>query len=650
METSAQTPTAKTALLALDWGAVCTWLLGFGLILYLGLAGGGYDPLVHDQVGIAIWWIGLAAVAVGAIPRQRIGPLAWCAIGLLAAFAVWTALSLTWTESDERTIAELARVLTYVGAFGLAVFARGRDGARLIVSAVAAAIVVISVVALLSRLHPAWFSSANQTAQFLEIGRERLSYPLNYWNAAAALIAIGMPLILFVATSARHTVVRAVAAATMPALMLTALFTLSRGGIAALFLTVAVFIAFTPDRLPRVLTALLAGAGGALLVALAIAREPLRHGLSTNLAHEQGDEMLVWTIVVCVVVGLLQAAISVALGRGMRPAWTRISRRNSLIALGAAVAIGLVALVAVNAPSRASNAWDEFKLAEVPGAGTERLGKATGESRYQFWSSAVREAESDPLTGTGSGTFEFWWTRDGDTGDIVRDAHSLYFQTLGELGVVGLVLLLGFALLTLVAGGRRALRADARQGPALAAALAGCVALWATAIFDWMWQVPVLPVAMLLLAAVLVTDEPEAGAANRYPFRPALRIAFAAAALIVIVAIAIPLATTSLIRQSQAEANAGNLDAALSEARSAQNVMPSAAGPRLQQALLLESAGDLPAAAAAAAAATEREATNWRPWLVRSRIEAQRGNADAAISYYERARGLNPTSSLFSQR
>ena len=39
----------------IEWNAVSTWLLGFGLVAYLGLKGkSGYDPLVHDQVGQAV--------------------------------------------------------------------------------------------------------------------------------------------------------------------------------------------------------------------------------------------------------------------------------------------------------------------------------------------------------------------------------------------------------------------------------------------------------------------------------------------------------------------------------------------------------------------------------------------------------------------
>jgi hypothetical protein len=66
----------------IEWSAVGTWALGFGLVAYLGLKGGGYDPLVHDQIGIAIWWIllgkvdgygPLAAGCAGGSGRVRVG-------------------------------------------------------------------------------------------------------------------------------------------------------------------------------------------------------------------------------------------------------------------------------------------------------------------------------------------------------------------------------------------------------------------------------------------------------------------------------------------------------------------------------------------------------------------------------------------------
>jgi hypothetical protein len=634
-----------------DWSAVAIWSLCFGLVVYLGLKGGGYDAVIHDRVGIAAWWAVLALVLAGALPRLRPSPLAWTALGLFAAFTLWTALSLTWTESTERTAADVARLAVFLGVFVLALFAGGAASARRVVSAVAAGAAVVAVVALLSRLHPAWFPEANQTAELLSNGEERLSYPLNYWNGLAALVAIGLPLLLAVATTSRSAIWRALAAAAMPAMGLTAFFTFSRAGIAAAFVALAVFLAFTSNRLPKLLTLLVAGAGSAILILAATQRDALEEGLRNATARQQGDELLWIVIGVCIVAGLLQAALSLDSLRQRRPDWTHVPRRSAGIAVAVAAATLLVGAVALDAPGRASDAWSEFKEAEEgPGSGAGRLGSAAGESRYEFWKVAEKQNAEDRLTGTGSGTFEFWWTRNSDGSGTVRDAHSLYMQTFGELGIVGVLLLAAFLLAVLIGGARNALAAGGQERSLLAAALAGCVAFCFGATFDWLWQIPVLSIALLLLAGVLVSAGSRPGEEGEpAPFALAQRLGVAAVAVVAIAAIALPLASTSLLRESEAEARSGDLDAALADARSAQNVMPGAMSPRLQRAVLLETLGDLDAAAAAAAEAADREPTNWRTWLVLSRLEARRGNTDAAVRDYRRARSLNPLSPLFER-
>lgn len=633
----------------IDWGATAVWLLCFTLVAYLGLKGGGYDPLVHDQVGIAVWWIVLVATAIGAIPRKRPGRLAWAALGFLAAFALWTALSLAWTESVEQTWADLARVTGYLGVFGFAVFAVGRLGARRLVGAIAAAIVLVSTVALLSRFHPAWFPGANQTASFLSNDRERLSYPLHYWNAVAALVAIGLPLVLQVAADARSVALRALGAAALPALVLTIFFTLSRGGMAAAAIALGVFFVFVPDRLAKLPALLVAGLGGAILILAADSRDALQHGLVNGAAHSQGDQMLLITLVVCALAGLAQAAISLGGRRLKRPAWTAPTRRQSLVAVGAAALVAIVLFAALDAPGHASNAWAEFKEKNSPGKGAARLGSAAGQNRYQLWSAAVHENATRPLAGTGSGTFQFWWAQHADVDEVVRDTHSLYMQTLGELGIVGLALLAGLIAIVLVGGARVAWLSERADRAALAAALAGCGAFFVTATFDWMWQIPVLPVSMLLLAGILVTTALPGSRAQPRGLGLPLRIGTGAVAIVAIVVIAVPLASTALVRQSESDFREGDLQGALDAARSAQNAEPGAASPRLQQALVLEAAGEFPAASEAARGATEKESTNWRNWLVLSRIEAERGRAVASVAAYRRARSLNPRASIFQQ-
>lgn len=627
-----------------DWGAVWNWLLCFGLIAFLGLEGGGFDPLVHDQVGIAVWWVVLATALAGALPRRRVSRLALAALILLAAFAVWVALSLIWTESAERTFTELARVTTYVGVFALATMSRDPGETQRQLGAVTAGIVLVVGVGLLSRLHPAWFEDANQTGVILG-AVERLSFPLNYWNAMGAMTAMGIPLLLGLASGAKLVVTRALCAAAIPALMLTLFFALSRGGIIAAVVGTAIFFAFAADRLPKLATLAVAGAGGLLLILLANAREDLVDGLSTATAHDQGNEMLLIAIFVCAAVGLAQAGLAVAGAKTKRPDWSRPSKRVTTIATGAAVFVVLVVALAAGAPSRASDAWDEFKDGGGPGTGTERLTSVTGQDRYKFWVAAVDENATAPLIGTGAGTFEFWWAREGGGGETVRDAHSLYLQTLGEVGIIGLLLLGGCLLVILIGGARNALLSEGAERSRLAAALAACSIFCLTAAIDWMWQVPALPVATLLLGACLLMVGKAGGAKPRLPI--AARAAVAAVALVAIVAIAVPLASLSLVRQSEAEVRTGDLSAALDDARSAQNVEPGAASPYLQEALVLELTGDFEGAEAAAREAVDREETNWHTWLVLSRIAAQNGRPAVSVDAYKEARSLNPKAEVF---
>lgn len=627
-----------------DWGAVWNWVLCFGLVVFLGLEGGGFDQLVYDQVGIAAWWAVLALALAGVLPRRRIGRLALAALILLTGFALWTTLSLIWTESGEQTFVEVSRVLSYAGIFALALFSRGGGETQRQLGAVAAGIVLVAGIGLLSRLHPGWFENADQTGRLLG-SSERLSYPLHYWNALGALTAIGVPLLLQSAAGARSLLARGLSAAAVPALVLTIFFTLSRGAIAAGAIGALIFFALSSDRLQKLPTIVITAAGGGLLVALANRHEDLVDGLSNAAARSQGDEIFLLGIGVCLAVGLLAVGIALLERRAKRPAWSRPPKREATIAVAGALVVAIVLGLALGAPGRAGDAWDEFKTGEGPGEGTGRLSSTSGQERYEFWVAAADQNATAPLIGTGAGTFQFWWTREGEGGETVRDAHSLYMQTLGELGIVGLALLAGFIGLVVLAGVRGALLGDAAERARLAAALAACSVFFLTAAIDWMWQMPVLPVTMLLLVACLVLPGGDRTAKPPLPWL--LRGGIAALALAAIVLIAIPLATVSLTRESEAAARAGDLDTALSEARSAVNVQPGAAGPRLQEALVLELMRDYAAAEAAAREAVERESTNWRIWLVLSRIAAENGRPGASVAAYERARSLNPNSEIF---
>src|SRR5215217_3140898 len=104
-----------TGLLASGPAWLAEVALPFALVLYLGLEQGGYGVIARSEVGIVVWWFLLLGAAVGVLPRARVNRAGWLALALLAAFTVWTALGLGWTESSERTMVELARVAMYLG-------------------------------------------------------------------------------------------------------------------------------------------------------------------------------------------------------------------------------------------------------------------------------------------------------------------------------------------------------------------------------------------------------------------------------------------------------------------------------------------------------------------------------------------------------
>lgn len=628
------------------------WTGAFVLVLYLALQGGGYDPIVRGEVGIAVVWIVLLGALVGALRPARIAPLGLAALGLLGLFAGWTAFGATWSESVERSLLEGGRVATYLGVLAVVMATVTPDLRRTVLNGVMAAVVSVAALAVLSRLHPAWFPH-QPTAEFLPGARGRLSYPLNYWNALAALAAFGAPLVLAVAFSARTLAGQAAAAAAVPLLALCGYLTLSRGGALAALVGLAVFLALAPNRLPKLATLALCGSGAALLIAGAHQRPAVEEALTGAAAREQGDGLLAMVVVVCGGMALLQVAISLVIRHVLRPERTTIDRGVSVAGLIAALLVAFTVAIAAGAPATLSQRWEDFKrpsleLSADAASRSARFGSTSGHGRYQFWKSAVDAGREHAVRGVGPGTFEYWWASNASFYSFVRDAHSLYFETLAELGIVGLALL-GIFMFVVLGGG--ALRTMSTRSPServlLAGATAACAAFATSAAVDWVWEVAVLPIAFLVTAGVLLAPSLDRRTASRRADL-AGRTSLALGAAGALALISVSVAGSSALRESRRDVRGANLTGAVANARTAQSVQPYAALPYLQEALVLERAGDLDAAVAKARRATREEPVNWRNWLVLSRIEAKRDRPGAAISAFRRARSLNRRSPIFA--
>jgi hypothetical protein len=624
--------------------AVVAWLLGFAPAVYLALEGGGYDLVVRSEVGLLCWWLVVLGAIVGIVPRTRPGPAAWAVLGLFGALLLWTWLGADWSTSAERSLSEAGRVASYGGVLVLGLGLVHRGNLPALLGGLAGAIGLVSALAVLSRLAPALFP-ADPSRAFVAVSR--LDYPFNYADAVGEFAALGLPLLLYLALEGRTAAGRALAAAGLPLIVLCVTLSVSRGGALACAAGLVVLLGLTPRRLTLLATVVIAAAGSAVVIAALLSRPGLRSGAATgSTLPGERHQMLVIVIAAALGVAGLQIAVERLGPRLRRPARVGLGpRARQAAALGGASFL-VVLLAVVVAGGGLDHLWREFKAPYVQGGGDaySRLLTISGSHRYQFWQAAVGAWESSPWRGIGPGTFEFWWAGHNSLSEFARNAHSLYFETLAELGLVGLALICAIFVGTLAAGSRAAVRAAATTTrPALAASVAGLAGFAAAAGFDWVWQFAAIPTVGLLLAGASLTgSHPPAGRA-----RPLVRVILAVAAVPALAAIAVPLATTAAVRSSQAAARVGDYGAALGDLVAAERVEPAAASPRLEQALVYEQTGALPAANRAIGQAISRQPTDWRIWLVASRLAAESGRPGLAVSEYRRARSLNPTSVVF---
>jgi O-antigen ligase/polysaccharide polymerase Wzy-like membrane protein len=621
----------------------------------LAFDGGTYALTSRNAVAIGVWWALALAVALSVWPLERPTRAAISIGGLLAAFALLTGLSLIWAESAEKAFAELDRVLLYLGAFVVAVAAGRRGNARRWRDGMAIGLVAVSALALASRLYPDLVSEQD-LATLLPGIDERLAYPVDYWNGLAILVGLAFPLLLGCATERRRPAVGALAVAPIPVLVAVIYLASSRGGAATAIVGTVIFVALSPHRLAALAAAVCAGAGSAAVIAILGARPELVDGpLNSAAAASQGSSAARLIALVFLVTGL-------AYGLGSKLAPRLRIELSPALRRGLAIAVVLAAVGGIVAADPVER-FDRFKrppsgsISAEGGFTESHLLSEGGSGRWQFWSAAVDEYESRPLVGRGAGSFEAWWAEHASFSYFIRDAHSLYAETLGELGLIGLALLLAVfgGGLGVAAQRLRRQTGDTRSPTVVFAAT--FVAFMFGAAIDWVWELTVVGVIGVVCLGLLcgpATAVPGrlGGADGTEAMRPRvrrppiLRSGFALFCLAVIVAQAIPLLAQSQIRASQEAAARGDGSAALESALAARRFQGWAASPHLQIALVEEQRGNLAPARRAITEAIERDRSDWRSWLVSARLEAKSGHPGRAREQLRQARRLNRRSPL----
>lgn len=618
-------------------------LAPIGLIVPLALTGGGYEVADRHFAGLAAWLVVVALIVLGAGSATDLGkPFRWVA-GLLVGLVIWSALSSFWSGSVELSVIEADRVLVYLGFFLAAILlVQTNESRERFAEGLAISLALVALLALGSRLLP------HVIVVTEGLGYERLRYPLGYWNANGALGAIAVPLLLWLSRRGNWAALRWFAVAAIPVVLMTVYFTYSRGAILLLAVGVVCMLVLSRDRLWLLATTAI----GCLAVIPAIlvvqSYDSLDRNLDTPAVGGQGAKATL-VLLAGIAVALALFAVLRRLERGdgdrtgralaiSRDAKTlrRLGLVAALLAVAAAVAVG-------------GRAWHQFTTSDIQGTANpgERISSLSGSGRHDFWRVAIDAFGEEPLVGHGAGTYVFSWDRHRSIPISVHNAHSLYLQSLAELGLIGGLLVLGLvgSALWFGFGAWRDASEPARE--AFAALFAAMLLFAVGAAFDWFWQIAALGAIFFLAAGALVgarcaqvAEQSPSGARGGGRF--GLAVAGLALAWVAAVALIGPLLVDREITSSQSAVAAGNLPAAFDHAETARSIEPWAASPYLQLGLVAERAGEYPRAAEMLTKAIEREEHNWELFALRARVEGENDETAAARRDLETARHLNP--------
>jgi tetratricopeptide (TPR) repeat protein len=610
-------------------------VLGVGVVVALGAAGGGYEPKTWYPA--ALFLLALLAVALVARPGGgRPPPAVLAAVGLLAGYAVWSHLSIAWADDQGAAVQGAGRALLY--AVVLALFALwpldGRS-AYVVVGAFGLGVAGLGLVELLE------LAAASEPAgSFID---RRLSEPVGYHNANVALWSLGLwPCVVLAARREVPPPLRALALAGGGLLLGLALMGQSRGWFFSLPVVLAFLLAVVPGRARAAVTLVALG-----VAALAMAGPVLDVHDSFTTGDELNalvDDAARAILLASAVLGALGLAVALVDRRAEpRPALARAAGRAVAVLAAVALAAGAVAWIARTGDpvDTVSDAWQEFKRGELPRAGESRFTASLGSGRYDIWRVAWDRFEEEPLTGIGADNFQQDYLRRGRTLERPVHPHSLEIRTLSQTGVVGGLLLLA----AIAAAGVAAVTARRRAGALAAAPVAAALTVFAYWLVhgsvDWFWEIAGLgapAVAAIGIAASLAREPSGASAgAGRRGGVVAVVLALLAAATL-----APPWLSA---KEVQAAASTWRVEPATAFDRleRARTLNPLSDNPDLVAGAIASRLGDRARMRSAFSRALDRNPYNWYAHLELAVVDALEGRRRDALRRLAEARRLTPT-------
>ncbi len=613
------------------------------LTIFLAFHAGGYFPGTVAAAALLVTLALLARVITVDRPFAGFGAALLIAAAVMGVYAGWVLLSASWSDAPWRALAEFDRALLYL--LVLLLFGsvpRDPERIRWMVRCFAAALFAICLVGLITRLLPDVWSTPP------EFIAGRLEYPVTYWNSLGLLAALGAIVAFFLTTSRGEPLaVRLLGAGAVPVFALTLYFTFSRGAILACAIGLVLYVVLARPR--ALLGGLLAVVPPTAVAVVAGYRADELAGLNptSEAAIQEGHELAL--VAVLCIAGAV--ALRWLLARQLR----RVdelhifqARSPVTVALVSVVAVAAVvaSVIAADVPDRVSSAYDDF-VSPPPATISEttdqrtRLSDASGNHRVDHWSLAVDEGyEPDKLTGSGAGTYELLWAehRPPEAAFTVVDAHSLYAETLGELGIVGLLLILGLVGVVIFGYASR-LRGPHRR---LYAALLALSLAWALrAGVDWDWEMPAVTLWVFAFAGATLARPSHRMKHAGPALRPVARAGAIAACLAVGVLPALVL-VSQLRLDSAREAflERDDCESAIADAQGSASVLGMQSEPYQLEAYCKARNGDPEGAVDDMAVAVENDPDNWEYLYGLAVVRAAAGLDPSAAA--SGAASLNP--------
>lgn len=488
-------------------------LLPGALVAYFAFFSGGYYPAATAYAAMLLSVVAAIRALTATDPFAGFGWWLTAGAGALALYALLTLLSGGWSHAPSMALTEYDLPLVYVLAMVICgSIAHRRHRVAWVLRLLALAIVAVCVCGLITRLLPNVWPIAAQVAN------NRLSFPVTYWNALGLLAALGIVLCVHLSSAPDEPrVTRVLGATGVPVLALTLYFTFSRGGIASGVIALAVYLLLGR---PRLLASTVLAVVPTTIVALKFAYDAnllATQDPTSRAAIQQGHHVAV-ALLVCILVtaGLRLALVWLDLRLGRFRLHDIAQRRVRRIGWTSLVVVAAILLAVFN--GTISNEYHRFLRPQAPGSASDlrsRLTDPGNNGRVDLWKVAWHGFTTAPAVGHGAGTFANTWFQKRTDNDFVHDAHSLYLETMDELGIVGLILLLISILTVLV---RVATRARGRDRPLYAAVFAVLLGWALHAGVDWDWEMPVLTVIFFSLGGLVLardkSDQPGPGVAS----------------------------------------------------------------------------------------------------------------------------------------